>query len=245
MNLPPDAAIDTPESGITTLAPGLTVLQCGRERRLFLQAFFSDIFFRWSFSGVGAIWPTCEAVRSQIFKHFPEGTKRALNVGAGTGVFERDILLGKHAHRFSHLQQWDALEPHEPFARFFKETVKDSRFRLHAEFSSELPTIVPPESIDIALTTVPMLPKDAQVEFYREILTTIIPGGRLIHAIFKDVHESMATAGDVSAHNVRVIPAKGQWLPPCDYLVQILDKPSNTIVYRLPDRPLAHPTSHA
>ncbi len=202
------------------------------EHWLFTKAFGRELC-NWHFQ-IGAMGPTCAAVRRAIFRQMPAGARHVVNVGAGTGVMERDLGLREHHKRTASLQRWDALEPDPEFAAFFRRTVHDPRVRFHQEYSSSLPGIIEPESADMMIATVPKLPPRQQMEFSRQLFEYVRPGGIYLHAIFRNIREPISKATRIRQENIEIIPANGQWLPPQPYLLQIVHKPVSTITYSLP-----------
>ena len=201
---------------------GLTLKQWCRERKLFLGKFCRELW-NWNFE-VGAIAPTCGAVRRAIFRHFPHGVEHVVNVGAGTGVFERDLNAVYNQRRFHKLHRWDALEPYSPFADFFRATVHDSRVKFHEQYSWHLPGILGKHLPDVLLYTVPKLNGEDETELTQTMFSCVRPGGLCIRAIFRDVRPEMSQATGIPLEEIDCIPAVGQLLPPKAYQVQIMRK---------------------
>jgi phospholipid N-methyltransferase len=209
----------------------LTWKQATVERGLFLEKFAKEVWHG-KFE-VGAIGPTCKAVRRKMFKHFLPHTRRVVNVGAGTGPMERDLADNeRHTRHLKQLKDWIALEPYSPFADFFEETVKDDRVEFHRQYSSVLPIIIHPNSADMVVTTVPRFKNDNdQIEFSRGLFEHVRDGGRYMHAIFNTMPELLAEATKTQLEKILIVPASGQLLPPWLYQLQIIDKPAKNTAY--------------
>ena len=210
----------------------LSILETVEEHWLFMKAFGREVYNR-NFQ-IGAMGPTCAAVRRAIFRQMPQGIRHVVNVGAGTGVMERDLGLRENRKRTASLRRWDALEPDPEFADFFRRTIDDPRVKFHQAYSSSLPNIIEPESADMVIATVPKLPKEQQVEFSRQLFQFVRPGGIYLHAIFRDITKPMSKATNVPRKDIGIIPANGQWLPPRPYLLQIAKKNPSSKTYSLP-----------
>ncbi len=184
---------------------------------------------------IGAMGPTCGAVQRAIFTHFPKNIERGVGIGSGTGPFERAFSASSNTRLFSKLKRWDALEPAPELANFFERTVKDPRVTLHRNFSWDLPKIVPAESADMVLSTVPRLNDADQIAFSRMAFDCVRPGGRYGHGIFIEMPELIAEATRIPRRRIQVISIPGQMLPPYPYAFHIVDKPEGTHpVYSVP-----------
>ncbi len=202
------------------MKPGtLTFGEKLKEQYLHIKTFLSEIL-RMNMQS-GAIATTCDQVINRIMRMMPDDIERAIDVGCGTGPFERGwIRSGKLAPTGKIV----AVDPNTAFATFAAKTVRDDRVRVYNAYGQDLPGIADREfgrgkKAQVATVTTPMTcwDEEEQVELFRAIDDTVEEGGLVILAIFNEMRGLFET---VFRKKPTVQLIKGQRLPPWPYVVQ-------------------------
>ncbi len=173
----------------------------------------------------GAIATTCDQVIKRILRLMPDGIERYVDVGCGTGPFERGLIRsGKLAADGKVI----AVEPNPSFARFTARTVRDDRVQVYQAYGQDLPEITervfgPGKKAQVATVTTPMSKwtEEKQVELFRAIDDSTEEGGLVVLAIFNRIRGIFET---VFHQKPTVTEIKGQRLPPWPYVVQSVRK---------------------
>ena len=147
-------------------------MSSGGERRRFLRSFFA------SPRGVGAVLPTSRrAVRDTLALAPPADARLVVELGAGTGVYTREILaqLGPEGRLV-------AFEIDPDLARALEEELDAPRLQVVNESAAELASYLEGEQPDLIVSALPFtsLPGELGRRILRAASAALAPGGTLL-----------------------------------------------------------------
>jgi phospholipid N-methyltransferase len=147
-------------------------MSTGGERWRFLRSFFA------SPRGVGAVLPTSRrAVRDTLALAPPADARLVVELGAGTGVYTREILAQLEPEG-----RLLAFEIDSGLARTLEEELDDPRLQVVCESALELSSHLEGEQPDLIVSALPFtsLPGELGRRILRAASAALAPGGTLL-----------------------------------------------------------------